>query len=135
MSITSVRASSGSAHWAVRLTDDLGHEWGADEPVDAGGANSGPSPAHLLVSSLAACTVITLQMYAERKQWPLSGVDVEVQFNPNGKPEDGSTEITRRISLRGVLTPDQRERLLQIANVCPMHKVLVGEVRIATSLA
>jgi putative redox protein len=133
MAIASVRATSGTAHWAVRLTDDLGHEWVADEPGDAGGANTGPSPSHLLISALATCTVITLQMYAERKQWPLSGVEVEVRFNPNGKPEDGATEISRQISLRGELTPDQRERLLQIANVCPIHKVLVGEVRIATA--
>ncbi|MNV93913.1 OsmC-like protein [compost metagenome] len=72
-------------------------------------------------------------MYAARKQWPLTEVRVELQFNPNGKPEAG-TELTRVVSLHGDLTEEQRQRLLQIANACPIHKVLTGEVRIATSL-
>jgi len=78
--------------------------------------------------------VITLQMYAARKQWPLSGVEVELQFNPDGVPA-GGTDITRRISLVGGLDETQRQRLLQIANACPMHKALTGEVRIASALA
>jgi putative redox protein len=134
MSVPSVRAVSATKHWTVQLSDNMGHEWLGDEPIEAGGSNLGPSPAHLLLSALATCTVMTLQMYAERKQWPLSGVEVEVLFNPNGKPADGATEITRRISLRGALAEEQRERLLQVANACPMHKVLTGEVRVTTSV-
>ena len=78
--------------------------------------------------------MITLQMYAARKQWPLAGVDVELQFNPAGKPANG-TDITRRVTLRGELDDTQRARLLQVANACPIHDVLVGDVRIDTSLA
>jgi putative redox protein len=72
-------------------------------------------------------------MYASRKQWPLTGVQVELRFNPEGKPAAG-TDISRSITLQGELTAEQRERLLQVANACPIHKVLTGEVRIATHL-
>ena len=132
--ISTVFARSGTTPYTVTLTDDLAHTWLGDEPEDKGGANAAPDPTRLLLSSLGACTVITLQMYAARKQWPLAGVEVELQFNPTGKPANG-TDITRRVTLRGELDESQRARLLQIANACPIHDVLVGDVRIDTSLA
>jgi putative redox protein len=132
--ISMVVADSGEGRYAVTLTDNLSHQWFADEPEDAGGANLGPTPEHLLLSSLGACTAITLRMYADRKQWPLTGVHVELAFNPDGKPAAG-TDIRRRVVLAGDLTEQQRERLLQIANACPIHKTLSGEIRIATTLA
>lgn len=133
MAISTVHARSGASPYGVNLDDDLGHAWQGDEPVDKGGGNLGPDPTRLLLSSLGACTVITLQMYAARKRWPLAGVEVELQYNPDGKPPSG-TDISRRITLRGELDDQQRTRLLQIANACPIHNVLVGEVRIATSI-
>jgi putative redox protein len=132
--VSKVWASSGAAPYEVVLTDDLGHRWLADEPLDDGGANVGPSPHRLLLSALGACTAITVRMYAARKAWPLEGIEVELAFNPDGKPASGS-DIRRSIVLRGTLDEAQRERLLQVANACPIHKVLTGEIRIATTLA
>jgi putative redox protein len=132
--IVTVRAVSGAAPYLVELTDG-NHTWSADEPREAGGADAGPGPHRLLLSSLGACTCVTLRMYAARKGWTLSRVEVELQFNPDGPPAAGGSDIRRRITMHGELSVEQRERLLQIANLCPIHKVLTGEVRIATSLA
>ncbi|MGH8049125.1 MAG: OsmC family protein [Arenimonas sp.] len=131
--IHTVRAFAGTTPYTVSLTDDLEHEWLADEPLDEGGANTGPSPKLILLSSLGACTAITLQMYAARKKWPLESIEVELQLNPDGDSASGN-DISRKIGLKGELSTEQRERLLQIANACPVHKVLTGEVRIASSL-
>lgn len=133
MGVSIVHASIGSVPYTVELSDDLGHRWLGDEPEDLGGANAGPNPEHLLLSALGACTAVTLTMYAQRKQWPLTGVKVELTFNPDGKPEAG-TDIRRRVELLGELDDAQRQRLLQIANICPIHKALTGEVRIDTAL-
>lgn len=134
MGISIVHASIGSIPYTVELSDDLGHRWLGDEPEDMGGANAGPSPERLLLSALGTCTAVTVTMYAQRKQWPLAGVTVELAFNPDGKPAAG-TDIARRVGLLGELDDAQRERLLQVANACPIHKVLTGEVRISTTLA
>lgn len=134
MSIPSVHAVTGHTPYTVTFTDDLGNAWLADEPGENGGANTGPAPHRLLLSALGACTAITLQMYAARKQWPLRRVGVDLQFNPEGTPASGN-DITRIITLQGDLTAEQRERLLQIANACPIHRVLTGEIRIASQLS
>lgn len=132
--IATVTARADGAPYRVTLHDDSGHAWLADMPADQDGADTGPTPEHLLLSSLGACTAITLRMYAARKGWPLEAVDVALRFNPDGKPGAG-TDLDRRIQLHGALDDTQRARLLQIANACPIHKVLTGEVRIASALA
>ncbi len=127
-------AQSSSTPYRITLTDERGHTWYADEPVADGGADTAPTPMQIMLSALGACTAITLHMYAGRKQWPLTHVDVDLQLNPEGKPADGN-QITRTITLHGGLDEEQRTRLLQIANACPVHKLLEGKVEIPSSLA
>ena len=115
----------------------------ADEPVDQGGTDLGMTPHQLVSAALAACTSITLRMYAGRKQWPLEHIYVDVTHNKmHAKDcEDcESTEgmvsrFTRTIHLTGDLTEDQRARMMEIANKCPVHRTLTNEVLIRTELA
>ena len=127
-----VHASIDNLPYTVTLKGGE-HQWLADEPTGLGGADAGPTPTQLLLSSLGACTAITLKMYAGRKEWPLEKVDIELTLNPDGKPASG-TDIQRTLHLHGALDDSQKERLLQIANACPVHKLLAGEVRIHSAL-
>ncbi|MEW9585188.1 OsmC family protein [Paraburkholderia sp. DGU8] len=125
-----VTAHIGPTNFQV-LFDDGKHTWLADEPESIGGGDRGPTPVSLLLSSLGACTSITLKMYAQRKGWPLTDVHVALAMQTG---DDGST-IDRQIVLRGELSEEQRERLLQIANACPVHKILTHSITIRSALA
>jgi uncharacterized OsmC-like protein len=91
----SVVAISRSAPYAVSISDRLGHEWLADEPKTAGGSDLGAGPVQLPVSSLGACTAITLRMYAAHKSWPLTGVEIALELSS----DDESTGVWLRSSL------------------------------------
>ena len=104
-----------------------------DEPAAAGGLGSGPSPYDLLASALGACTVMTLRLYAERKAWPLRNVTVRV-LHRRGDPESRE-RFAREIVLEGDLDEEQRRRLLEIANRCPVHQSLERGVDLVTVLA
>ncbi len=104
----------------------------SDEPKSSGGQDLGFAPNELLASSLAACTAITLRMYANRKGWELTDVKVEVSFETNSV--ENKFKIVRDIQLLGNLDEDQQARLLIIANKCPIHKILTNPIEITTEL-
>jgi putative redox protein len=108
------------------------HTVAADEPKDHGGDDSAPSPQELLAASLASCTAITIEMYAQRKGWALGDVTVDVDYEPaqRGSP----TRFSMVVNLPKELPEDQRERLMQIGAKCPVHRVLEGEVMFEESV-
>jgi len=122
-----VRLSLSGHPYQVSI-DARDHRWLADEPEEAGGDDTGPQPGELLLSSLGACTAITVKMYANRKKWPLEDISIEVRFNSAVKPDPLTTVIDMEIQLRGDLTEEQQARLIQIAQSCPVHKVLSNPI-------
>ena len=107
-----------------------GHSLISDEPESAGGTDTGPSPTRLLAASLAACTAITVEMYAERKGWDVGELQVDVETSYEG-PVPTRFDVT--LDLPGGLEPEQIEKLLVIAGKCPVHKALAAETTINIS--
>jgi putative redox protein len=103
----------------------------ADEPLDVGGKDLGPRPGDFIRMGLASCTAITLRMYANRKGWDVQQIRVQVS---NG-PFEGKTSYKTEIEIAGNVDEEQRNRLLQIAKLCPVHKVLTNPIEIDTSLS
>jgi len=118
------------------------HSLVSDEPQDVGGDDSGPTPYDLLLSALGSCTGMTLRMYADRKEWPLDETIVRLSHEKihaddceNCETEEGRVDrIEREIEVRGDLSEDQRDRLLEIANKCPVHRTLHNEVSVQSTL-
>ena len=102
----------------------------ADEPEEDGGKNLGPRPGDFLRMSLASCTAITLRMYANRKKFDVRQIEVIV----SGSEADGATLLTTEVKIDGQLDDAQRERMLQIAKLCPVHKALTNPIKITTSV-
>ncbi len=106
------------------------HQWFSDVDTTQGGDDGGPDPHALLGAALGSCTALTLHMYAQRKQWSLEDVIVTMDEHA----ADGATTLIRRITLIGALDDEQRKRLLDIANKCPIHRILSGKLLIDTTL-
>ena len=102
------------------------HTITADEPRDHGGADTGPSPQELLAASLASCTAITMEMYAKRKGWDVSGMAVDVDYSPAERGCPTRFELVMKLPAH--LSEDQVEKLQVIAAKCPVHRTLEGEV-------
>ena len=117
------RRNGGTFNHTVKVR---GHKVTVDEPEEQGGDDAGPDPQEMLAVSLASCTAITIEMYADRKGWAIGEVEVEVDYEPaqRGSP----TKFHQVIRLPKELPEDQRDRLMQIAAKCPVHRTLEGEV-------
>ena len=129
--MTKVTASTRKEKYKTEIKTDK-HSIIADEPESIGGADLGFKPGELLAASLASCTGITLRMYADRKGWDLEETMIEVNFD-NDLPDD-VTQMTMNIRLFGNLDDAQRQRLLEIANHCPIHKMLENPIQVHTAL-
>jgi putative redox protein len=127
-----VRSLQGLAQ-SIEIGD---HRLTADEPVDAGGTDTGPNPYELLLSALGACTAMTVRLYAQRKGWPLEAVEVALHHErihaedcANCETQDGFLDkITKDISLSGPLDAEQRSRLTEISERCPVQRTLQREI-------
>ena len=124
--------------------DAAGHALVADEPRSLGGTDTGAGPYGFVLAGLGACTAMTLRMYADRKGWPLVRADVRLRHDHiHVKDCEGSTggkprkldRIERKLDLHGDLDDEQRARLLQIADKCPVHRTLSSDIRIETTLS
>ncbi len=119
------------------------HRLAADEPVEAGGGDTGPNPYDLLLAALGACTSMTLRLYADRKGWPVESIAIHLRHGKIHAEDCAECEtregridrIERRIELAGPLDAAQRQRLVEIAEMCPVHRTLKGEKQILTRLA
>lgn len=109
-----------------------------DEPEASGGDGLGPSPYELLLAGLGHCTVLTILLYARRKEWPVEGVSIDatherlvIDEDVDGKPARRKVErIVQEITLTGNLDADQRARLMEIAGKCPVHRTLTGDLEV-----
>ncbi len=134
-----INVSEGN-HKFLRDVSSDNHQWLADEPKRVGGDDLGPDPYEHLLAALGTCTSMTIRLYANRKGWPLEDVHVELEHSRQhgadcGNCEDANSKvevITRAIKLSGPLDEGQRERLIEIANRCPVHRTLEGDLRIET---
>ena len=134
-----VSVSEGN-HKFLREVSSDDHQWLADEPKRVGGDNLGPDPYEHLLAAVGTCTSMTIRMYANHKGWPLEDVHVQLEHSRQHSTDCENCEnssskievITRVIKLSGNLDESQRERLMEIANRCPVHRTLEGDLRIET---
>ena len=132
---------TGRDHYYTDIYAD-GHHMVADEPISVGGTNLGPSPYKFLAAALGSCTTITVRMYADRKKWPLDAVVVRLKHQQvdasqcdDCKSENGKVDIfERELEFVGNLSDEQRQRLFEIADRCPVHRSLHGEIKVRNSM-
>ncbi len=125
------KASIGTVDYATAITTGH-HRLTADEGPELGGKDAGPAPYDLLTSALGACTVITLRMYAERKQWPVTAVHADIHFK---RGDDKVESIDRVLHIEGTVDAEQKKRMAEIAERTPVTLTLKRSLEIRTTLA
>jgi putative redox protein len=133
MKVVARRKVSGASRilgFAHDVEIEGGHTIRVDEPVAAGGSDTGPSPTRLVAAGLASCTAVTIEMYAERKGWDVGAVEVDVDVE-----YDDFRPLSFAVTLKlpPELSDEQRKRLLDIAAKCPVHRLLTGETHVVIS--
>jgi len=130
-----IEATLTSKNGMITTLSNGRHIWNADVAEALGSADRAPDPHDLLDSSLAACTALTLELYARRRKMPVQSIRVLID-HVEGKNEKGESryQLKRRILIEGDLSDEERARLLEIANKCPVHKILSGELDVETEL-
>jgi putative redox protein len=126
------RASIGTVDYATAIETGHHHRFTADEGPELGGKDAGPAPYDLLTSALGACTVITLRMYAERKQWPVTSVRADIHFK---RSADKVESIDRVLHIEGSVDAEQKKRMAEIAERTPVTLTLKRSLEIRTTLA
>ena len=124
------RASIGTVDYATSITTGH-HTLNADEGPRLGGKDTGPAPYDLLTAALGACTVITLRMYAERKQWPVTAVHADIHFGREG----GKEHVDRLLTIEGAVDEEQKKRMAEIAERTPVTLTLKAGLEIRTKLS
>ena len=138
----SIRVTIGTDHYHTDITMG-GHTMVADEPEGVGGTDHGPDPYALLLASIGACKAITVRMYADRKQWPLERLELTLSHDrvhaadcEDCEHEDGIVSVIEcAIKPFGDLSEEQRQRLIEIADKCPVHKTITGPNHVRTTLS
>ncbi|MBL8802194.1 MAG: OsmC family protein [Planctomycetes bacterium] len=132
----SIEARLNRAHGALTTLTNGRHAWTSDVGKQLGSNDAAPDAHELLDSALAACTALTLELYIRRKQLAVRSLRVEVE-HVESKGEDGRVRyaLARRLHIEGELSAAERERLAEIADRCPVHRILTGEISITTALA
>jgi putative redox protein len=117
-----------------------GHHLVVDEPIPVGGTDEGPSPYEMLLAALGACTAMTLRIYADRRKWPLERAQITIQHHKVHAQDCVDCDrkatkmdvVERIITLEGALTEEQRAKLMEIAERCPVHQTLQGKIQVNT---
>lgn len=123
----------GKDHYRTEIHAD-GHILISDEPLELGGKNEGINPTLLLLASLGSCTAITLRMYADRKEWAVDKIRVELSLEIVKRDLQQTSYIKRHIHFEGDLTTEQKKRLLYIADHCPLHQIMTNPIVIITNV-
>jgi putative redox protein len=121
-----ISASIGKDHYRTLVSNGRGHSLEADEPLELGGSNAAFAPDEILAGALATCSIITMRMYADRKNWPLEKIEMEVDFERIGL----ISKFSKKVQFIGNLTAEQQQRLISIGDKCPVHKTFSNPIEI-----